>query len=127
VRVGGRIGGADEGEVVVFWKFAEGLDEEVEAFDGVEATDVADDACVFGPGWVVEGGGVMEARDVDAVGDDGGVGDGLFGLKLIDNCLGGGDEGVGVGGEEVLEGPVPGGFFLEGVDGLDEEGTGGRH
>jgi hypothetical protein len=26
-----------------------------------------------------------------------------------------------------LEGPVPGGAGLEGVDGLDEERTGGRH
>jgi hypothetical protein len=103
----------------------EGADEQVEAFDRIEAADVADDRGVLGPGGIFDGGGVMEAPDVDAVGDDGGARDSAAGeiLKFVDNCLGGGEEGVGAGGEEFLQGPVPEGFLLEGVEGLDEEGV----
>ena len=76
------------------------------------------------PGGISRWGRRSGSGDVDAVGDEGGARDSAAGeiLKFVDNWLGGGDEGVGAGGEEFLEGPVPAGFWLEGVEGLDEEG-----
>jgi hypothetical protein len=118
---------ADEGEVEIRGEKFQSADEEVEAFDRIEAADVTDDdgghaGGRFGPRGGVDGGGVMEARHVDAVGDDGGARDAITGkiLKLVDNCLGRGDEGVGTGGEDFLQGPVPAGAVLEGVEGVDE-------
>jgi hypothetical protein len=48
------------------------------------------------------------------------------GGDAVEDGLGGGDEGVAEGGDEALEGPVPGGFVLEGVEGLDEFGAWGE-
>jgi hypothetical protein len=101
----------------------EGVEEEGEVFDGVEAADVADDGGALGPrelGGEGEGGG-GEAVGVDAVGDDlaepEGAGD------AVEDGLCGDDEGVGEAGDFSLEGPVPAGGFLEGVEGLEEEGA----
>jgi hypothetical protein len=63
---------------------------------------------------------------VDAVGDDVAAGEGAVGGDAVEDGLCGDDEGIAERGDEALEGPVPGGFVLEGVEGLNELGAWGE-
>ena len=121
----GRVLGRKSTVLPVFFgvEQSESAEKEGEIFHRIEAADVSDHRRIFGPGKfrVGDWGGVVEAVDVDAVGDDNGaLWERAEGGEFVEDRLGGNDERVGVFVQFALERPVPFGVGLEGVDGVDE-------